>query len=1539
MLLIFIGLLCLSGTHGSFSDIQLRAKSFCSLATFNDVEDVVCENDGVLIETDLVPSGAHCVITRNNVDQNLKCKTGIWYNVDAYEGRRRRRRRYRAPTPNKPPTVTCPTVNSQYFTDARTKKQVVTWNSATATDVDDTLITITQAHGLKSGSEFSEGYHSFGYTARDRHGNADTCSTQFEIKVRRCISMPPIPENGKMSCEPSWYDPLLGSTCTCNCNAGYSLSGSSTRTCQNTETFDGTPAVCSNFRAPSFTECISSPIKVYTERGQTSAIVSWPSLNATDNSGNATIVQTLGAASGSEFAVGSHSVSYVARDANGNQSPSCSFTVVVEQLECDPPHGIFDDELLQVDCPGSEYKYGIECSISCIRNYTIIGNTTLTCEREGTTSGTLWDWGGGAQPECDDKCPELTPPINGALVCQTAANYYCRQSCNADSGYPRGVSPGQLFICTNTQVWDPVAVDDCTGRKVPSSNVISGEMHYFVGDCSDTTVQEGLKINFITVLEDLIATGWNDVCSSSGCSVDDVTVTCGALSRKKRTTAHNGMQFVASVQSRYARSTSVITIEFSVTFPWQNGTTDYNDNLLYGVIDALEEEAGKTGSRLDYEGLTPSHDIVADPYPMISCGLGENPSYVGGEANCEGCATGKYFDSTVDDCVVCPIGTYQDESHQTTCKPCPSDMSTKETRRKNITDCFQVCNAGTYSNNGVIPCTSCAIGTYQSAKHSTECQQCDVALTTVNRGAQSSSECIGFDLILGSTGGKVTLPRLTSSLNAFSMMFWLKCPFGNITRPAIHFVDNVPNVDVFQITDSHMLEVFGSSYSVAFDTWTHVTMRWEETAGIVDLLINGVNKASVTFTENTVTAGTSIEITSHNGYNADCRLSGFWMTDTKRADAELQDDLITCTSDSTASAIYNMDDIKRQNGVLLDIPSKCDAVDECASNPCGVHECENLLNSYACSCVGGYTGSNCDTPPDFCLDNACENGAVCLNQAWNYTCQCLGDFKGELCEELIVHGQWAEWGDWTPCNATCNVGQQTRIRTCSNPPPGPDGNNCTGNDQEIQACNTEQCPSCEPIAFILLKARKVITDHCDTVDDYIRCNLTCEAGYDFSNQPLDYYECGGNTSYEWNGYPPSCGRIRGGRSFNIKASVRYTDTLTCGSSTNTALMANAGNAPCVVDSTCNVTITTDTCHKRKRKSAIGTTVEMSFVFNLEKIGDLNVTAFIESNIISSELQAYLAILEDYEDTDDLINSTSEAFFNVIINGNTYTIDPDTLVIDSHTACENGSVDFDGGCVECPVGTRQDGVWCVFCDFGTYQNESGQSVCKQCPTGYTTEFVGMIEEENCSITVVTTTSAISTTSTTSSVASAVTSTTTTTTPITTTAPSTTTTTTPITTTTTPTTISTTPATVTTSPETTTSTLMSSKQTSTTPSEKTSVTRDRAPNLNYSHTEESLSLPVVAIIGSLIAVLVLIIVALTGIFMYRHRLSVRAQPPETRQIQDIHLNIRMHSNIPNTTSDVDQGLPPHYLARPLPSIEKGGLPSAPICITPTPYKSDF
>ena len=63
----------------------------------------------------------------------------------------------------------------------------------------------------------------------------------------------------------------------------------------------------------------------------------------------------------------------------------------------------------------------------------------------------------------------------------------------------------------------------------------------------------------------------------------------------------------------------------------------------------------------------------------------------------------------------------------------------------------------------------------------------------------------------------------------------------------------------------------------------------------------------------------------------------------------------------------------------------------------------------------------------------------------------------------LVNGNWAAWGDWTPCSATCGAdGTRSKNRTCTDPAPQHGGDQCNSTlsgDLETESCNTDViCP-------------------------------------------------------------------------------------------------------------------------------------------------------------------------------------------------------------------------------------------------------------------------------------------------------------------------------------------------------------------------------------------------------------------------------------------------------------------------------------------------
>ncbi|XP_053398231.1 fibronectin-like [Mercenaria mercenaria] len=68
----------------------------------------------------------------------------------------------------------------------------------------------------------------------------------------------------------------------------------------------------------------------------------------------------------------------------------------------------------------------------------------------------------------------------------------------------------------------------------------------------------------------------------------------------------------------------------------------------------------------------------------------------------------------------------------------------------------------------------------------------------------------------------------------------------------------------------------------------------------------------------------------------------------------------------------------------------------------------------------------------------------------------------------VVDGGWTPWSSWSTCTVTCAGGTQTRKRSCTNPVPENNGQQCSGSSTGTQTCNTQNCPvvpygqSCTP---------------------------------------------------------------------------------------------------------------------------------------------------------------------------------------------------------------------------------------------------------------------------------------------------------------------------------------------------------------------------------------------------------------------------------------------------------------------------------------------
>ncbi|CAJ1058876.1 sushi repeat-containing protein SRPX2 [Xyrichtys novacula] len=138
-----------------------------------------------------------------------------------------------------PPKIRCPPSRLKVAEPGKLTAEV-TWDRPVARDTADKHLEIILV-GQEPGTDFKEGVNIIRYKVYDQARNRAACKFIIRVEVRRCTILPP-PMHGYLTCSSDGNN--YGATCDYHCDGGYELRGTSSRVCQFSRDWDGSPAEC-----------------------------------------------------------------------------------------------------------------------------------------------------------------------------------------------------------------------------------------------------------------------------------------------------------------------------------------------------------------------------------------------------------------------------------------------------------------------------------------------------------------------------------------------------------------------------------------------------------------------------------------------------------------------------------------------------------------------------------------------------------------------------------------------------------------------------------------------------------------------------------------------------------------------------------------------------------------------------------------------------------------------------------------------------------------------------------------------------------------------------------------------------------------------------------------------------------------------------------------------------------------------------------------------------------------------------------------------
>ncbi|XP_029963430.1 sushi repeat-containing protein SRPX2 [Salarias fasciatus] len=175
-----------------------------------------------------------------------------------------------------PPKIKCPPSRLKVAEPGKLTARV-TWDPPSASDTADKSLDVILV-GQQPGTDFQEGVHIIRYKVYDQARNRAACKFIVRVEVRRCTELSP-PMHGSLTCSSDGNN--YGATCDYHCDGGHELRGASSRVCQFSRSWDGSPAECVPMEIKSDVKTVSALLDQFYEKRRL-LIISAPNISDAD---------------------------------------------------------------------------------------------------------------------------------------------------------------------------------------------------------------------------------------------------------------------------------------------------------------------------------------------------------------------------------------------------------------------------------------------------------------------------------------------------------------------------------------------------------------------------------------------------------------------------------------------------------------------------------------------------------------------------------------------------------------------------------------------------------------------------------------------------------------------------------------------------------------------------------------------------------------------------------------------------------------------------------------------------------------------------------------------------------------------------------------------------------------------------------------------------------------------------------------------------------------------------------------------------------